>query len=498
MPTYTLAPVPKQALLSDAGALIPNGYIYTYAVGTSTNAATYTTDAGTAHTNPIRLDANGRPPSEIYIPPGETQRWLFHDADDALVWTAPTVTGLPLSSSNQEVTGVAGEDLDAEEVVYLSDGSGSLTAGRWYLADADLIYASVTPVIGMVTADIASAATGTIRLAGQITVTGPLTAGSLYYVSATAGDLTATEPTLSRLVGQAESTTSLILTPNPFERWKLQVPTELTIASGAVVWTGNNHTIDTESDAATDDLATITATNARTGDLVVLAPENVARVVTVKDGTGNLLLNGDYALDATDATITLRYDGSNWVELCRSVNAAGAVKTYAPTLQDAGPSDGSEVTIISFTVPANDMADGDIIEVFMSAKFKNNQGSTAGWQLDLDWGSGSDVTLVSTTSDWSNSATERNQTLAICTMQRVGADLWIAGNGGASYGMNLYQLTATGNMTWTTSERVQVLASAPFSSESLVSIKATLEASHATLYCKPQVALVRKTQSAAS
>jgi hypothetical protein len=323
MPTYTLAPVPKQALLSDAGALIPNGYIYTYAVGTSTNAATYTTDAGTAHTNPIRLDANGRPPSEIYIPPGETQRWLFHDADDALVWTAPTVTGLPLSSSNQEVTGVAGEDLDAEEVVYLSDGSGSLTAGRWYLADADLIYASVTPVIGMVTADIASAATGTIRLAGQITVTGPLTAGSLYYVSATAGDLTATEPTLSRLVGQAESTTSLILTPNPFERWKLQVPTELTIASGAVVWTGNNHTIDTESDAATDDLATITATNARTGDLVVLAPENVARVVTVKDGTGNLLLNGDYALDATDATITLRYDGSNWVELCRSVNAGG-------------------------------------------------------------------------------------------------------------------------------------------------------------------------------
>lgn len=195
MPTYTLAPVPKQALLSDAGALIPNGYIYTYAVGTSTNAATFTTDAGTAHTNPIRLDANGRPPSEIYLPPGETQRWLFHDADDALVWTAPTVTGLPLTASNQEVSGVAGEDLDAEEVVYLSDGSGSLTAGRWYLADADLIYASVMPVIGMVTADIASAATGTIRLAGQITLTGPLTAGALYYVSATAGDLTATEPT---------------------------------------------------------------------------------------------------------------------------------------------------------------------------------------------------------------------------------------------------------------------------------------------------------------
>ena len=86
---------------------------------------------------------------------------------------------------------------------------------------------------------------------------------------------------------------------------------ELTIASGVVTATQGYHKIDTEADAAADDLDTITAgTGLSAGTLLVVRAENVARVVTLKDG-GNLLLNGDYLLNATDRQILLIYDGTN-------------------------------------------------------------------------------------------------------------------------------------------------------------------------------------------
>ena len=106
---------------------------------------------------------------------------------------------------------------------------------------------------------------------------------------------------------------------------RLAAATELTIAAGVITVSKGYVKIDTEADAAADDLATITpGTNVGEGSILVCRAENVARVVTLKDGTGNLLLNGDYALSATDRTITLLYDGSNWREIARSVNSAGS------------------------------------------------------------------------------------------------------------------------------------------------------------------------------
>lgn len=93
---------------------------------------------------------------------------------------------------------------------------------------------------------------------------------------------------------------------------------ELTIATGAVTATAGYHRVDTEADAASDDLDTITAgTGVTEGFVLVLRAENVARVVTLTE-SGNMLLNGTYALSATDRTITLLYDGTNWRELARS------------------------------------------------------------------------------------------------------------------------------------------------------------------------------------
>ena len=64
-------------------------------------------------------------------------------------------------------------------------------------------------------------------------------------------------------------------------RWEqfFSAESELTISSGAITPTTPHHTVDTESDAATDVLDTITATNISDGEVVWLSLANSARVV---------------------------------------------------------------------------------------------------------------------------------------------------------------------------------------------------------------------------
>ncbi len=88
---------------------------------------------------------------------------------------------------------------------------------------------------------------------------------------------------------------------------------ELTIASGAVTKTQTYHTIDTESDAAADDLDTINGGSA--GDVLIISSADDARVVTLKDMTGNLDLGGDVLLGSTLDRVMLMFNGTNWVPL---------------------------------------------------------------------------------------------------------------------------------------------------------------------------------------
>ena len=92
------------------------------------------------------------------------------------------------------------------------------------------------------------------------------------------------------------------------------VATELTLSSGAITPTLASHTVDTESDSASDDLDTITATNFSAGHLLFLSAADASRTIVVKDGTGNinLPLGADISLDDDEKTVALRYDGSGW------------------------------------------------------------------------------------------------------------------------------------------------------------------------------------------
>ena len=126
--------------------------------------------------------------------------------------------------------------------------------------------------------------------------------------------------------------------------------TELTIASGVITATNNYHTIDTQSDGASDDLDTITAgTNVSAGFVLVVQPANAARTVVLKNGTGgadNLDIGADVTLDESYSTYALVYDGSNWrpFSYAASVTAStisgtlavGSGGTGATSLTDGG------------------------------------------------------------------------------------------------------------------------------------------------------------------
>ena len=94
---------------------------------------------------------------------------------------------------------------------------------------------------------------------------------------------------------------------------------ELTIAAGVITATSSYHTVDTEGDAATDDLDTING-GVDAGQLLVISPQSGARDVVAKDGVGNLRLSADFTMSGVNDTLTLIYTGVTWNELSRSSN----------------------------------------------------------------------------------------------------------------------------------------------------------------------------------
>lgn len=219
--TGTLMPSPYQTLFDANGNPVNNGKVCTYLAGSATPVATYTdVNLSVANANPIRTDSAGR--YVVYLTPGVSYKFVYQDStgtagncDGATVVAAKdNVSAVPTTSNNVDIPGTAGETLTAGQAVYLSDGSGGKNAGQWYKADSTNGYSSSLPEIGMAPSTIASGVAGVIRITGQMTGLTSLTIGSTYYVSTTGG-ITLTAPVNRRAIGVADSTTTLVLTPNP-------------------------------------------------------------------------------------------------------------------------------------------------------------------------------------------------------------------------------------------------------------------------------------------
>lgn len=233
----TVIPMPVFQGLDNTGVAVAGGKLCTYQAGTSTGATTYTTSTvsgggavpNSVPPNAIVLDSAGR--ANVFLVTGQSYKFVLRQpgtdttcSTGSVVWTQDNVSAIPSSSSSLDVLGTVGVTVTAGQMVYLSDGSGSLTAGQWFLSDSTNTYSSTTPWIGIAPAGITSGQSGTIRLGGSVTGLTGLAVGALQYVSNTPGATTGTAPANIRVVGMADTSTSLILGADPppaAQYWKL-------------------------------------------------------------------------------------------------------------------------------------------------------------------------------------------------------------------------------------------------------------------------------------
>ena len=90
-----LSPSPKAQFFDANGDPLVGGKVYTYAAGTTTPLATYTSsDGGTPNANPVILDARGE--ANIWYAPGVSYKVVLTTAADATIWT---VDNIPIAGS---------------------------------------------------------------------------------------------------------------------------------------------------------------------------------------------------------------------------------------------------------------------------------------------------------------------------------------------------------------------------------------------------------------
>jgi len=117
----------------------------------------------------------------------------------------------------------------------------------------------------------------------------------------------------------------------------------LTITTGGITPVVSVNTVDTEASASTDELSNIDATNFPDGFRIHLKLANIGRVVTVEHeagGSGQITLLGVANRDLSTTTlISLRSDGTDWIEEERNIN-----QSYGRTLLGLGTSAVLDVT----------------------------------------------------------------------------------------------------------------------------------------------------------
>jgi hypothetical protein len=116
------------------GVILSGGKIYTYAAGTTTPQATYTSASGvTPHANPIILDSAGRVPGgEIWLTDGLVYKFVIETSTGSLLGTYDNITGVNSNFVNytvqeEVITATAGQTVFNLSTINYTPGTNSLT-----------------------------------------------------------------------------------------------------------------------------------------------------------------------------------------------------------------------------------------------------------------------------------------------------------------------------------------------------------------------------------
>lgn len=308
--TLTVMPSPYQVVLDGNGDPINGAKVFVYIAGTTTKTDTYTDSTGaTANTNPIIADSAGR--FVAFLDGTVAYKFVYALADDTDPPTSPfkTVDGIlataPFSSS-VTFTGRIGETVSGLDLLYLSDGTGGLTAGRWYKATSSLGYKSQYAIkLAFATEPGDANSTITLIELGALDGFSGMTTGATYYVGATAGTIATTG---YRVVGVAASATILDIAhsdPAPFGVDEIGLANG-TLAAGAICRLSASGWSSARADTVTEGPAVknlgFAVETIATGERGVIRRLGV--VTPVVQGGGALTVGSAYYLSTTLGAVT--------------------------------------------------------------------------------------------------------------------------------------------------------------------------------------------------
>ena len=142
-----------------------------------------------------------------------------------------------LSPGSMSYSLPAGEAVDGSstpQAVYISDGSNSNTAGRFYKADVNDQTNMAVRFVGFVTENAATPGTNyDVQIGGVVTGFTGLTEGIDYFLSSTAGGVTATQTNPAMKIGTAVSATELLINKERPTAYSFTQTTMASVGSGS-------------------------------------------------------------------------------------------------------------------------------------------------------------------------------------------------------------------------------------------------------------------------
>lgn len=160
-----IAPNAKQRFFDANGDPLVGGKLYSYEAGTTTLAATYADQNGSANTNPIILDANGE--CDLWLSDAATYKFVLTDSSDVTQWTVdeisiPSVSG---SGSGNSITASSQVALTASGQITITDsGDQVITVGAASAISLSTTPFSITPSVAKRITLVGNSDTNTITL----------------------------------------------------------------------------------------------------------------------------------------------------------------------------------------------------------------------------------------------------------------------------------------------------------------------------------------------
>ncbi|WP_374520394.1 phage tail protein [Hydrogenophaga sp.] len=146
---FFLSPIANDQIFDSAGDPLVGGQVETYLAGSSTPAATYTSDTGLVQNgNPIILNALGYAPNAVWLSSGVAYKIIIKNADGAVLRTIDNVAGIndaSVSQSQWVQSGLTPTYISATSFSLVGDQTAIFQVGRRLetLNTSGLIYSTI-------------------------------------------------------------------------------------------------------------------------------------------------------------------------------------------------------------------------------------------------------------------------------------------------------------------------------------------------------------------